>query len=500
MLKLMLKSQDKKKKKHKKRKHHEDDQANGTPRKKSKHHHTSNGEAASPSTRDSDDAASSDGSPKRKVKSAINGVSPSSQKLNDKEVKKEAPIPEGPVDPDAQAVVGAFKNFSISEDTVKKLTARGIEYLFPIQSSTFNLIYEGHDVIARARTGTGKTFAFALPIVELLQKKSRNKRGRSPRVLVLAPTRELAKQVADDFTSVSSGLTVLSVYGGVFYEKQETVLDRGVDVVVGTPGRIQDLIDRQSLSMEKIKYVILDEVDRMLDMGFADEVDKIISVAYQSEDKEKHPQTLLFSATLPEWVHRTAQKYMRDNRKQIDLVGHDKVKTATTVQHLAIKCNYQNRAATIGRILQVYSGIHGRAMVFCETKRDADELAVSTEIKQETHVLHGDIPQEKREMVLKKFREGRYKCLITTDVAARGLDIPEVNLIIQCNPPKDVDSYIHRAGRTGRAGKTGTCICFYKPKEEYNLATVERRAVSCFTCLLFCANEICINDQMTFEN
>ncbi|XP_074644801.1 nucleolar RNA helicase 2-like isoform X2 [Tubulanus polymorphus] len=371
---------------------------------------------------------------------------------------------------------GDFSKFEILDSVVNKLKARGIAYLFPVQSKTYNQIYSGKDVVAQARTGTGKTFSFAIPLVCHLEKLNDTARGRAPKALVMAPTRELAKQVGNDFDSLSSKVKSYCIYGGVPYEPQMQAMRNGLDVLVGTPGRIYDYIERGTFDVTKLKYIVLDEVDQMLDMGFAEIVDKIISGAYSKDQPEMNPQTLLFSATMPSWVRKTASKYMRDDMIQIDLIGQDRVKTATTVQHLAIKCNYQDRPAAIGDVIQVYSGNHGRAMVFCETKRDCDELACDSAIKQDVHVLHGDIKQSKREMVLKKFREGHYRCLVTTNVAARGLDIPEVDLVIQCQPPSDVDSYIHRSGRTGRAGRGGVCICFYKPFEDYALSEVERKA------------------------
>lgn len=379
------------------------------------------------------------------------------------------------IDRSEAAIEGALENFRISDATKANLQARGVNYLFPVQASTYNDVYDGNDLIVRARTGTGKTLSFVIPVIEkLCQDKSALSNGRLPRVIVMVPTRELALQVAKEFEMTCSGvLSIACVYGGTPYHKQEEMLYRGCDAVVGTPGRVKDFVEKGTLKLTGLKFVILDEVDRMLDMGFAETVEQILTSAYAGEEK---PQTLLWSATLPEWVQQTASRFMSQNLKQIDLVGQDRVQTSTLVQHLAIKCGWQDRPATIANVLKVYSGQHGRSMVFCETKKEADELAVSEHIKVETHVMHGDIPQEKREMVLKGFREGRYKVLITTDVAARGLDIPEVDLVVQCSPPKDVDSYIHRAGRTGRAGKQGTCVCFYKYNQTWGLEQVERQA------------------------
>lgn len=369
---------------------------------------------------------------------------------------------------------GALSKFDISEDTMKKLTERGVTYLFPIQAKTYHMVYEGKNVVAQARTGTGKTLSFALPLVEKLQKEN-IKATRAPKILVMAPTRELAKQVCDDFSSICTSLSAFCIYGGSPYGPQVHALKSGLDILVGTPGRIYDHIERGNLDLSKLKHVILDEVDQMLDMGFAEIVDTILQNAY-GEGREKKPQTLLFSATLPPWVQQIGKKYFGNDVEKISLVGSQENRTNKNVQHMAIKCGYFDRASAIGDVIRVYSGNHGRTMVFCQTKRDADELAISPSIKQESQVLHGDIPQAKRERVLQSFRDGKCKVLISTDVAARGLDIPEIDLVIQCNPPKDVDSYIHRSGRTGRAGRSGICLCFYKPQEEYDLQTVERKA------------------------
>ncbi|XP_010187643.1 PREDICTED: nucleolar RNA helicase 2-like, partial [Mesitornis unicolor] len=371
---------------------------------------------------------------------------------------------------------GAFSNFAISKGTVQLLQARGVTYLFPVQVKTFDPVYSGKDVIAQARTGTGKTFSFAIPLTEKLQGDSEErKRGRLPKVLVLCPTRELANQVAKDFKDITRKLTVACFYGGTPYNGQFDLIRSGIDILVGTPGRIKDHIQSGKLDLTKVKHVVLDEVDQMLDMGFAEQVEDILRVAYK-KDSEDNPQTLLFSATCPHWVYDVAKKYMKSKYEQIDLIGKRTQKAATTVDHLAIECHWTQRAAVIGDVIQVYSGSHGRTIVFCETKKEANELALNASIKQDCQSLHGDIPQKQREITLKGFRNGTFKVLVATNVAARGLDIPEVDLVVQSSPPKDVESYIHRSGRTGRAGRTGICICFYQRKEEYQLRHVEQKA------------------------
>uniref|UniRef100_A0A8C0JEI5 RNA helicase n=1 Tax=Chelonoidis abingdonii TaxID=106734 RepID=A0A8C0JEI5_CHEAB len=371
---------------------------------------------------------------------------------------------------------GAFSNFSISKETTELLKARGVKYLFSVQAKTFQPIYDGKDVIAQARTGTGKTFSFAIPLTEKLQGDTlERKRGRTPKVLILAPTRELAIQVARDFKDITKKLTVACFYGGTPYRGQIEHIKNGIDILVGTPGRIKDHLQNSKLDLSNVKHVVLDEVDQMLDMGFAEQVEEILAFAYK-KDSEDNPQTLLFSATCPHWVYDVAKKYMKSKYEQVDLIGKKTKKTAMTVEHLAIECHWSQRAAVIGDVIQVYSGSHGRTIIFCETKKDANELALNASIKQDAQSLHGDIPQKQREITLKGFRNGAFEVLVATNVAARGLDIPEVDLVIQSSPPKDVDSYIHRSGRTGRAGRTGICICFYQRKEEHQLRHVEQKA------------------------
>ncbi|CAF0750993.1 unnamed protein product [Adineta steineri] len=379
---------------------------------------------------------------------------------------------------------GNFKNFKISKQTIKKLKDRNVNFLFPVQAQSYNHIHEQKDCLVQAYTGTGKTLAFSIPIVELLQNDTSVKltRGRPPRVLALAPTRELTKQISDDFQSIVTDMSVVTIYGGKKYEDQENSIRNGCDIIVATPGRLKDIIDKKRLDLSKIKHVILDEVDRMLDMGFIDDVEEILGHMFKSKQEVK-PQFVVFSATMPNWVLKTTTKYMTKDYVTVDLVKGNAQKTSSNVEHLAVACTYQDRAGVINSLVQIYSSnsLDGRAIVFCETKKEADELSVSHDIKAEAHVLHGDIPQDKRELVLRKFREGKYRLLITTDVAARGLDIPEVDLVLVTAPPKDVEAYIHRSGRTGRAGAQGKCICLYKSNQQRDLRRVEVEAGIQFT-------------------
>nr|XP_042712878.1 nucleolar RNA helicase 2-like isoform X2 [Chrysemys picta bellii] len=419
-----------------------------------------------------------EGSPehKKKFSSLSNEVPPPKTQCNFSEASSGECDSEQEQELTVEQKEGAFSNFCISKGTIELLRARGVTYLFPVQVKTFKHIYDGKDVVAQARTGTGKTFSFAIPLIEKLQgEMQERKRGRTPKVLALTPTRELANQVAKDFKDITKTLSVACFYGGTAYSGQIDLIRSGIDILVGTPGRIKDHLQNGKLDLSKLKHVVLDEVDQMLDMGFAEQVEDILRVAYK-KDSEDNPQTLLFSATCPHWVYDVAKKYMKSRYEQVDLIGKRTQKAAVTVEHLAIECHWSQKAAVIGDVIQVYSGSHGRTIVFCETKKEANELALNTSIKQDCQSLHGDIPQKQREITLKGFRNGVFKVLVATNVAARGLDIPEVDLVVQSSPPKDVESYIHRSGRTGRAGRTGMCICFYQRKEESQLRHVEQKA------------------------
>ncbi|KAK2108555.1 Nucleolar RNA helicase 2 [Saguinus oedipus] len=383
-----------------------------------------------------------------------NGFPPSAPDCNPNEAASEESNCEMEQEIPVEQKEGAFSNFPISEETIKLLKGRGVTFLFPTQAKTFYHVYNGKDLIAQARTGTGKTFSFAIPLIKkLLRELQERKRGRPPQVLVLAPTRELANQVSKDFSDITKKLSVACFYGGTPYGGQFECMRNGIDILVGTPGRIKDHIQNGKLDLTKLKHVVLDEVDQMLDMGFADQVEEISSVAYK-KGSEDNPQTLLFSATCPHWVFNVAKKYMKSTYVQVDLIGKKTQKTAITVEHLAIQCHWTQRAAVIGDVIRIYSGQQGRTIIFCETKKEAQELSQNSAIKQDAQSLHGDIPQKQREITLKGFRNGSFGVLVATNVAALGLDIPEVDLVIQSSPPKDVESYIHRSGQMGRAGRT----------------------------------------------
>ena len=371
----------------------------------------------------------------------------------------------------------------VHSNTIKGLNDRGIVTLFPIQSNTFRHIYDEKDIIARDLTGSGKTLAFCLPLVEKYRKlgyfdSSRSSSGkRKLHAIVLAPTRELALQVAKELKFLrhhESEYKVITVYGGVNIEDQIRELRSGVEFFVGTTGRVLDHIERGNIDFTSTKAVVLDEADQMLNMGFQEDVEKIMDTVTKAA--EEKPQFCLFSATVPTWVRSVAQKYLSSRYEFVDLAKDLKNKTSQTVQHLAINCPYFNRTTTLVDILSCYGSTHGKTIVFAQTKADANNVVLAENMSHTVEVLHGDIAQNQREVTLKRFRENKFNVLVATDVASRGLDIPNVDLVIQLEPPKDVETYIHRSGRTARAGKSGTCITFYTKRQQSLISLIEGKA------------------------
>ncbi|CEG43723.1 dead deah box rna [Plasmopara halstedii] len=302
----------------------------------------------------------------------------------------------------------SLDSFRICDETKKNLKARGIHTLFPIQAMTFDKIMDGNDIMGRARTGMGKTLAFALPVIELLLKDKRPRaRGRAPRVICMAPTRELAKQVASEFELTGPSLSTVCIYGGASYQSQNNAFRSGVDILVGTTGRVIDHIDRGNLRLHNCEFLILDEADTMLEMGFREDVQKVFTAMemVQNERTGKR-QMLLFSATIPRWVKDVADKYMK-KAEYVNLVKDSDDQASTDVQHIAIPCHWQGRPTLLANLLGVYAKKDSRTIIFAETKKDCNELAVHPEIKTECQVLHGDIAQEQRETTMKAFREGQ---------------------------------------------------------------------------------------------
>lgn len=401
--------------------------------------------------------------------------------------KRENVNSEGPTQTLSQEQVsGNFENFLISEESKKTLIKTGIAYLFPIQAKSFKPIYDGRDLIGKDRTGSGKTLAFCLPILEKLRlsKTFTNTRGQSPFVIVLVPTRELCMQVTKEFVRFMNHekeFRVLSVYGGTEIYPQLDALRNGVDVMIGTPGRIIDLMDRKAFSFRSLKHFILDETDQMLNIGFQEDIERILKTLRAEMEENKRSiediQFLLFSATIPRWVDQIASKFMKRDLVFVDMIKNSETKTSKTVEHLSLFFpSKDHKIEAIGDLVLVYGGAHSRTIIFTDTKEEANEVALKGQLKIECQVLHGDIPQKQREVTFTSFRNGSLKCLVATNVAARGLDIPEVDLIVQLSPPKDVETYIHRSGRTGRAGKIGTCITFYTKRQQEFMDKIEGKA------------------------
>ncbi|KAL4859742.1 DEAD-box ATP-dependent RNA helicase 7 [Chlorella vulgaris] len=391
--------------------------------------------------------------------------------------------PAAAVEDAAPAVVAnplALDNFELSEPVKSLLRGKGIESLFDIQAQCLTPLLAGKDLVGRARTGCGKTLAFVLPIVERLAGTSgdgaRTKRthGRPPSVIVLAPTRELAKQVAADFEFFAKAfnLTTVCLYGGTQYGPQESIMRRGVDVVIGTPGRVKDHLERGTLKMSALRFRVLDECDEMLNMGFVDDVEKILNAPGVNAGTV---QTLLFSATLPHWVKDITKRFLQPGFVTVDLVGNERMKASTSVQHLLLPCHWSQRSQIVPDLVKCY-GVCGRTIIFTETKSDANELAGQLAETTGARALHGDIPQNQREVTLAGFRSGKFNVLVATDVAARGLDINGVELVIQLEPPKDPETYIHRSGRTGRAGQTGICLTLVDRKKEGLIPYIQTKA------------------------
>ncbi|KAK6911741.1 GUCT protein [Dillenia turbinata] len=364
----------------------------------------------------------------------------------------------------------AISKLGLPKRLVDILEKRGITHLFPIQRAVLAPALEGRDLIARAKTGTGKTLAFGIPIIKHLSeteedRSSFRRSGRLPKVLVLAPTRELAKQVENEIKESAPYLSTVCVYGGVSYTTQKNALSRGVDVVVGTPGRIIDLIEGKSLKLGEVEYLVLDEADQMLAVGFEEDVEEIL------KEVPSERQTMLFSATMPGWVKKLARKYL-NNPMTIDLVGDDDEKLAEGIKLYAIPTTATSKRTILSDLVTVYAK-GGKTIVFTQTKRDADEVSMALTNSIASEALHGDISQHQRERTLNGFRNGKFMVLVATDVAARGLDIPNVDLVIHYELPNDAETFVHRSGRTGRAGKEGTAILMFTRNQRRTVRSLE---------------------------
>jgi ATP-dependent RNA helicase DeaD len=355
-----------------------------------------------------------------------------------------------------------FEDFGLSVETLKSISEIGFEEPTPIQVSAIPLILQGRDLVGQAQTGTGKTAAFAIPITE------RCRKGRKPFAIILEPTRELAVQVAQEMYKIGrhKKVAVLPVYGGSSIERQIKSLQRGVSVVVGTPGRVIDLINRKVLSLSDISIVVLDEADEMLDMGFLDDMVTIL------KETPSERQTLLFSATIPQQIMNIAKRHMRIPER-IRVNTRDLV--IPEIRQLFYEVGEETRINALSRLLDVEDP--ELAIVFCHTKREVDDVCIKlSQLGYNAGAIHGDYTQARRDEVMRKFRGGTLDILVATDVAARGLDIKNVSHVINYGIPQNPDSYVHRIGRTGRAGKSGIAITLITPREYKHLRLIERTA------------------------
>ncbi|XP_024980392.1 DEAD-box ATP-dependent RNA helicase 3, chloroplastic-like [Cynara cardunculus var. scolymus] len=364
----------------------------------------------------------------------------------------------------------AITKLGLPQKLVQILEKREITRLFPIQRAVLIPALEGRDIIARAKTGTGKTLAFGIPIIKRLteddeERISPRRAQRLPRVLVLAPTRELARQVETEIKESAPYLSTVCVYGGVSYNSQQNALSRGVDVVVGTPGRLIDLIGSNSLKLGEVQFLVLDEADQMLAVGFEEDVEHIL------EKLPSERQSMLFSATMPSWVKKLSRKYL-NNPLTIDLVGDQDEKLAEGIKLYAIPTTSTSKRTILGDLVTVYAK-GGKTIVFTQTKRDADEVSLALTNSIASEALHGDISQHQRERTLNGFRQGKFTVLVATDVASRGLDIPNVDLVIHYELPNDPETFVHRSGRTGRAGKEGSAILMFTNNQRRTVKSLE---------------------------
>jgi len=355
-----------------------------------------------------------------------------------------------------------FEQLGLTGPVLKAIRDLGYETPSPIQAATIPLLLQGRDVLGTAQTGTGKTAAFALPVLENLDLSQ-----KTPQALVLAPTRELALQVCEAFESYSSRMKdvrVLPVYGGQGYGVQLSALRRGVHIVVGTPGRIMDHQAKGTLDLSELKYLVLDEADEMLKMGFAEDVEQIL--AQTPEDK----QVALFSATMPAAIRRLAQQYL-NAPEEIAIKGKTTTNQNITQRYLVV--SYAQKVDALTRILEVenFDGM----IVFVRTKNETETLAEKLRARgYSAAAINGDVPQVQRERSVNQLKDGKLDILVATDVAARGLDVERISHVVNFDIPTDTESYVHRIGRTGRAGRSGDAISFITPRERYLLKHIEK--------------------------
>ncbi len=355
-----------------------------------------------------------------------------------------------------------FEDLGLSKEILKAVEDMGFEEASPIQVLAIPHLLAGRDVVGQAQTGTGKTAAFGIPILEKIDARS-----KAPQALVLCPTRELAIQVAEEIGSLAArkrGIAVLPVYGGQPIDRQFRALARGAQVIVGTPGRIMDHMERGTLKLDAIQIAVLDEADEMLDMGFRDDIESILS------DTPADCQTVFFSATMPPAIMEMAKRFLTDPEI---LKITQKLLTVPTIEQVYYEVRPHQKMDALCRLLD--SQGFSKALVFCSTKRSVDEVTAHLQTRgYQADGLHGNLAQPQRDRVMGRFRTGGIEILVATDVAARGIDVDDVGAVINYDIPNDVENYVHRIGRTGRAGRSGNAYTFVTAREHYKLRDIMR--------------------------
>ena len=359
-----------------------------------------------------------------------------------------------------------FQELGLKENILKAIDDMGFEEPSKIQEEVIPVLLEGYDVIGQAQTGTGKTLAFGAPILSnfMVSDKKINS-------IIITPTRELAIQVNDELNRIAkyTKIKLLPVYGGQPIARQINALKRGIDIIVGTPGRVIDLIGRKIIDLSHIKFLVLDEADEMLNMGFIDDIEEII------KNCNKDRQTMLFSATMPDEIRKLSRKYMTSETKHISIAKS--TMTVSTVEQYYYEVKQKDRFEILCRILDVDEP--SSAIIFCKTKKGVDELTEAMEVRgYNAEGMHGDMNQSQRLSTLRKFKEGNLEFLVATDVAARGIDVENVSHVINYDMPQDTESYVHRIGRTGRANREGTAYTLVTAREYYTLKHIEK-AINC---------------------
>ena len=357
-----------------------------------------------------------------------------------------------------------FENLGLSSQVVKSIAALGYDTPSPIQEGVIPLIMDNYDVIGQAQTGTGKTLAYAGAILSKIDVKKNIVQS-----IILAPTRELAMQVCEEFKSLnkSKEFDILAVYGGDSIDRQIKALKKGADVVVGTPGRVLDLMRRKVLDIKSINFFVLDEADEMLNMGFLEDIESVLKETNDSK------QVLMLSATMPKEIKKLAKNYMREDFKQVTIKADSLA--ANTVKQSYYVANDKHRTEVLCRILDFKK--LSKTIIFCQTKKQCDELLGDLQKRgYSSEAMHGDIAQANRMKTLDRFKDGSFNFLIATDVAARGIHVDNIDLVINFSLPREFESYIHRIGRTGRANSKGEAISIITPKERSYMKRIEKEA------------------------